>query len=427
MSLISDKKNILNQISVLSSLGQKVELPQNTNTFGSLNNKKEPLPFLLDLLTQMKGNTAVASSMGTLLTTFVDDVEPQLKATLKQQLTPFNSNEQLPAPFTTAGYTVPVKSIDSSNKLKTSPNSDAGQLIYGDKTNNFDRKAYDAITTAGTDVSFNNTTLRYNEGLDSFTIKPSGSATIGSFVSSYIDGITLVDKKEFNATILNEIFGTTTKSQGKSLEDIMEEEKLDRLVDKLISEQDLELSDDEISDIEIAATNKINGVNKLDLGCGYFDTEVDLDRMSDLIRNVSGTTNPETAVVEYNKILLDSTNGAVLGKDENTAKDNFIKRIIKAIQKFFVKAITISPQIMVLKYIVAGFKNGSIFLPLDVTGEFKNSKKISECLTKEVKHNINKFYFDLIKAILIKLAINAGREILREKMQGYSNILKSLT
>lgn len=427
MSLISDKKNIINQVSVLSSLGQKVELPQITNTFGSINNKKEPLPFLLDLLTQLKGNTAVAASMGQLLTSFITEIEPQLKTSLKQQLIPFNSNEPLPTTFTSTGYNIPIDSIDATKKLKTSPSSDIGKLIYGDNSNNFDRKAYDAIVTAGTDVPFNNTTIRFNEGLDTFTIKPNTTGTIGSFVESYIDGMTLIDKKEFNTSILNEIFGITSKSQNKSLEDIIIEEKIDKLLEKTIAEEELEFTDQEITEMEVAATNKLNGVNRLDLGCGYFDLTVDVNRVTNLIQAVSGTTNPEKVVVEYNNILLDSTNGGILGKNENTAKDNFFRRIIKAIEKFILKSITITPQVMTLKYIIQGFKNGSIFLPVDVSSDFKNSKKLAECLSKDVKNEINKFYFNLIKAILIKLAISASREIIREKLQGYSNILKSLT
>jgi DNA-binding ferritin-like protein (Dps family) len=427
MSLISDKKNILNQVGVLNSLGQKIELPKDTNTFGSINNKKEPLAFLLDLLGQLQGSTAIAASMGQLLTSFVDKIEPQLKTSLKQQLIPFNSNEQLPLQFLSNGYDIPMKSIDGSGKLKTNPNSDIGSLIYGDNTNNFDRTAYNAITTAGSDIAFNNTSIRYNNGFDSMTVKPTnGAQTVGAFVNNYVDGITLINKKEFNTSILNEVFGVSSKAQNKSLEEIIEDEKTDGFIDKLIAEEELEFTEKEISNIEINATNKLNGINALDLGCGFFETNVSVARVNELVSKVSGTTNPDLVVNQYNEILIDSTNGQVLGKDENTAKDNFFRRLIKAIQKFIVKSITISPQIQLLKYIVSGLKNGNILLPTDIQTDLKNSKSLADCLSKDVKSTINKFYFDLIKALLIKLVINAGKLIIREKLQGYSNILKSL-
>jgi hypothetical protein len=429
MSLISDKKNILTQIGVLGSLGQKVELPKDTNTFGSLNNKKEPLPFLLDLLGQLKGSNAIAASMGQLLTGFVDQIEPQLKTSLKQQYTPFNSNENLPLPFFTNGYDVPMKSIDGSGKMKTNPNSDIGSLMYGDNSNNFDRTGYNAISSAGSDVPYNNTTIRYNNGLDSMTVKPSGSGgqKIGTFVTDYVDGMTLINKKEFNTAIINEVFGVGSKAQNKSLEEIMEDEKTDLLIDKLIAEEDLEFTDKEIADLEIAARNKLNGINSLDLGCGYFETNVDVARVNDLVSAVSGTTNPDKVVAEYDSLLKDSTGGAILGKDENTAKDNFFRRLIKAIQKFIVKAITIAPQVLLLKYIVMGFKNGNVITPTDVQTDLTRSQTVANCLCTDVKSTINKYYFDLIKQLLIKLAINAGKQIIREKLQGYSNILKSLT
>ena len=46
MSAIDDKKSIIKQIGVLNSASKKVELPDLNVTLPSLNNDKEPIPFM---------------------------------------------------------------------------------------------------------------------------------------------------------------------------------------------------------------------------------------------------------------------------------------------------------------------------------------------------------------------------------------------
>lgn len=427
MSLINDKKSIVNQLGVLNSIGQRAELPKTTDTFPSVNNKNEPLPFLLDLITQLKGSMAVRASVGTLLTSFVVKIEPTLKASLKKQLIPFNANTPLPVAFGNTGYNLPVKTIDAQKKLKVNPNTDVGSLLYP-QTNSFDKVAHGAIGAAGTDVTFNSITMKYNSGIDTMTIKPvNPSQNIGTFVNGYIDSMTIIDKKEFNTRIMDEIFGTATKQQNKSLEDIVEDEKVSVLFDKLLSGDALEFTDKEIQDIQNKAKNKLDGVDLLDLGCGYFVTNLTIGRVAQLVSSVTGTTSPETVVNQYDSVLNDSTNNQILGKDEITAKDNFFRRIIKAIQKFILQAITMSSQIMTLKYLVSGFKNNNTITPVNILIDIKNNQSMADCLSGDVKSEINKYFFGLAKAEIIKLTTRVGKSILNEKIQGYINILKSLT
>lgn len=429
MSIISDKKNVLTQISVLTSIGQTIDSNDVGNSFSSVNNKKEAIPFLLDMLVKLKGSDAVEKATGSLLTNFVKKSEPSMKSNLKTQLLPFNSNQSIPPSFTT-GYDIPVKSIDSFNKLKTDPNTNAGSLIYSDSSNNFDKNAYNAIRSPGTEIPNGNTTIRYNEISNTFTIKPTNtSQTTGQFLNQYVDDMEIINAKEFNTQVTNEIFGNITSNQNKTYEQIVAEQRIKKLIEKMVNnEDDLNLTDEEITQIQKDSENLEKGINLIDLGCGFFDSSINLDDTKDFIYNISGSTNPEFVGNAYSGLLYKSLNGQDLGKNITTARDSFFKRIIKKIIEILVTALTATPQIMLLKLLIETFKNnGNLTIPSSTENDIKSSKNISECLANSVKSEINKFFFNAIKVELIKIVKNSSKVILREKLTAFSNILKSLS
>jgi len=430
MSLINDKKNVFTQVSVLTSIGQTVEVNDTGNSNTSINNKKEIIPFLLDLLVKLKGSNAVQKSTGDLLTNFVKKAEPLLKSTLKTQLLPFNSNQSIPSNFISNGYDIPVKKIDNYGKLKTNPDSTTGSLIYSDNNQNFDKSSYNAIRNPGTEVNSSNVSLKFNEISDTMTIKPLNSSdTIGTFLNNYVDGIELINSKEFNTQITNEIFGNISSQQNKSYEQIVAEQKLKKIIDKLINNEDsLDLTDQDIKDIQTESENIEKGINVLDLGCGFFNTSIDLDQTKDFIYNISGSTDPEFVANQYSNLLNSSLGNQSLGQNETTAKDSFFKRIIKKIISILVTAITTTPQIMVLKILIESFKNGGVLtMPSSSEEDIKSSRNLSECLANSVKSEINKFIYNAIVGELLKIVKNTSKVILREKLTAYSGILKSLS
>jgi len=122
---------------------------------------------------------------------------------------------------------MPVKDIDVSGKLKVSPTSvnDGGNIIYGQpNANNFDYNAHNAIQLNGTPVTCNNMTIAYNSGTDSFNIKPNGSVpNIGEYFNSYIDSAQLINSDEIVSNTMDRIFGTLSKEQNKTPDQILNE------------------------------------------------------------------------------------------------------------------------------------------------------------------------------------------------------------
>src|SRR5690606_2489052 len=136
--------------------------------------------------------------------------------------------------------------------------------------------------------------INYNESTDKFTYKPvNSSQTIGTFTSSYVDGLTVINEKEFVTNTLNNIFGSVTSQQNKTVSQILEEEKFNKMLQKLIDgDEDITISDAELRQLLIDAENKQKGVQIVDVGCSVLETNVTIDDIKTLIQNTSGSTDP---------------------------------------------------------------------------------------------------------------------------------------
>ena len=430
MGFIDDKKNIFTQIGALTSIKDEFSLPDLTNSLSSINNTKEIVPLLLDMLTVLVGSDALRTATGEIMTNFIRSVEPSLKNELKRQVIDFNSNQTVPAGFV-AGYSMPAKDIDSFGKLRNDPSSQLGSLLYNNNTNDFDVRSYDAIVVAGSDVTFNNITINYNETLDEFTYKPTNSfQTIGQFSEEYIDGLTIIDESEFISKVINNLFGTVTTNEEKTLENAILEDKIDLTLQKIIDEDEsIIITDDELRSIQTTAENRINGINELDIGCGIIDSVVTLDNLQNLISGTTGNTDPLTVGNAYQSLINDSfsSNNETLATDNaNTINDGFFKRLINAIVSILVNSVTSTPQIRALLAIIGGFKNNDTPFIGNPISDLQNRKELITCLSNNARSSINEFLFELVKIQLINLIIPVSKIILREKINQFLAIIRSL-
>ena len=64
MGLIDNKKNVFTTIGAYTSLQQSGTLPNPTNVFPSINNKKDIVPYLLDVLKVVVGSNALQELTG---------------------------------------------------------------------------------------------------------------------------------------------------------------------------------------------------------------------------------------------------------------------------------------------------------------------------------------------------------------------------
>lgn len=431
MGNIDNKRGIFNQIGALTSAKDNQNLPNPNSSISSINNTKEIVPFLLDLLVVLVGSQVLTSLVGELMTGFVRNVEPKLKTELKKQTISHNSDEPLPTSFVTSGVQIPVKDIDTYEKLKTDPSSQEGGLLFADDPNNIDKKSYDAITSAGSDVTVNNMTTNYDTVSDSFTYKPTNSSqTIGDFTNDYIDGITLINEKEFSSNVINSIFGTISTNQNKTQKQLIFEEKMNKSIQKVIDEdENIAITDDELREIELNAEKKLEGIQTVDLGCGIIDNTVTLDSLESMLSFTTGSTDPLAVGNAYSGLVgggFDSADQQQASEDSETIKDGFFKRIINAIVNALVAALIAPPQIRILLGITSSFKNNGVAELGDPVDDLEQNRKLMDCLSKTAKSTINEFIFNIVKTEMLNLIVPVSKLILKEKINQYLGILKSL-
>ena len=431
MGIIDEKKNIFVQLGALNSIKDGFEIPDSTNSLTSINNKKDITTFLLDMLTVLVGSEALKTATGEVMTGFVRNVEPTLSSSLKSQFIDFNSDLAVPSTFETSGYSVDAQTIDSYGTLKTDPSSDLGNLLYNDNSDDFNRKSYEAIQAAGTDVTFNNITINYNDTLDEFTYKPvTTGQDIGTFTNDYIDGLTIINEKEFISSTMNLLFGTVSNNQDKTKQQAILEDKINRTIQKIIDEEEsIDIDDDELREIEGRAEERIEGIATLDVGCTTLDSTLTLDDLNTLITGTTASTDPLFVGDAYVDALINSFDPADEDQSEENQqaiKDGFFKRLINAIVNILVSAVTTTPQIRALISITSGFKNNDVPDIGDPVEDIKNKENLVNCLSESAKQTIFEYLFNLVKKELLKLIIPVSKTILKEKINQYIAIIRSL-
>jgi len=429
---MDSKKNIFTTIGAYSSLKEERNLPDTTNLFPSVNNKKDVVPFLLDVLKTVVGSEALKQLTGELFTNFIDGAEPQLKTALKKQMIQYNAGDGLPTYFKTTGVSVPVKNIDVYGKLKTNPSSAEGSLLFNNSTPNFDKSAYNAIVNAGTDVSYNNILINYNSTTDSFTFKPtvaSSSGTIGEWLGDYIDDTVIINKKEFMTNVMNSVYGTISTVQDKTIEQTFQELQVSKLIDQLIDDDDsFEISQDDYDALLQKAKELVDGIIYYDMGCGVIGATLPLSGMTNLISTISGSTDSFVVGNAVEATIDESTVDTQDTADANraTIKDGFFQRLIKAITNILAQALTTTPQIRALLAIISAFENNGTVKISSPKDDMKNFKIFLNCVIKEAMKMINEFIFNLIVVFLVALLAPIIKKIIQEKINQFVGVIKSL-
>ena len=430
-SIYNQKKGIFTTIGAYTSMMESKDLKNDGNLFPSINNKKDVVPFLLDLLKVIVGSSALQELTGHLFSDFTDNAEENLKSELKKQTTQYNSGENLPETFKTNGISVPVKNIDTFNKFKTSPDSDVGTLLYDSDTMTFDKKAYEAIQNSGTDIGFGNLKINYDSLTNNFNFKPDSvgqNETIGTWMSGLIDNTQLINKKEFMTDIMNRFYGTASSAQNKTADEIAEELKLEKLIEQLSNnDESFEISPEDYKYILDQANNLSNGIATYDLGCGELDMKLELSGLTKLINNTFGSTNPLYIGNEIGNTINESTTDSTIS-DENsdTIRDNFFHKIIEFIKKTLLKAITSTPQVRMIMAIYSSFKNNGETKIKTAKEDLKEFKTMIKCLIKSVLEMINKYIYEFIVSILIVLLKPVVKKIVKEKSNQYIDTMLNL-
>lgn len=429
MSLADNKKGVLTSISSLTSLSEQQDFKSNNNENESVNNDNDATSFMIEILKVTVGVTALKQLTGQLLTNFINDAEPKLKDSLKKQFKQPNSDKQLPSQFND-GIEIPAKDIDLRGKLKTDPSSNTGSLLYDNSKPTFDNTAYNAIVNDGTQTTFNNLNVEFNAGTENFKFKPTDSnLTVNEWFDEYIDNTEIINKKEFVSKTLDRMYGSISSNGDKNINELLDELKIDEIIKQLINGNDsFKINQDRLNEIFENAKNLKNGVLPYDIGCGVFDMSLSLSDMNALVAQISGSTNPDQIgnLIENSIFNNASGDNDVLNNNSESVKDTFFKKLIKSINFMLVDSLVLTPQVRVLQGIHSALTNNGDTNLGSSSESLDNQKTLIKCLTNEANSMLNEFIFNMVKAALIALITPILSKILKEKINQFLRLIKSL-
>lgn len=438
MSISGDKRGVINQVGVLKSLESQQKSVLQNDTFSSINNKDDGTSFIIDVMKVIAGSAAIKIAMGQMFSGLIKEIEPKLKTTLKKQFTQSNSNQEFSSTLKNNGITTSVKSIDPKNKFKVNPNSETGTLIYGSTSNTFDNTAYNAIQNSGNfetykDLSGNDImSIKYIENTDNFQIKPafgSGNQNVGSYFNNFIDNTEILNEKEIISSVMDGVYGTLTNNENKTTEQIYKELQHEQILNQLIEGNDSFIISTKDNDILLNRAKEISeGIINYDMGCGLISASLNFEDFNKLVENISGSTDPYYIGDQLESTIdKSSSSPETSNKNKETIKDDFFQLLIKTFIIKITVALTSAPQILTLFAIMKVLQGGTGGLSNNVTDNIKDFRTIIKCLSKEVKILIITFLFNLAASYLIKLLQPIIKKIIKEKINQYTELLKSLT
>jgi len=436
MSLADDKRGIFNKIGAYTSLIEAGDAPEQTDLLSSINNKDDIVPFILDVLKTIVGTVGLKIAIGKLFTEVLDEAEPQIKTVLKKQFIQADANSSLPTSpfnFKNDGIRIPVKQIDVSGKFQVDPSSQSGSILFG-TGDSFDKTARNAILNAGNPQNYKNMTLIYDDNTDEMQIKPiSGfSGNVGDFFSDYIDDAKLIDRTVIIGAVLNAIYGTLSKDQGKSSEQQYEEEKTNKLLEDVLNDNDsFVIPPTEYAELQNRAENVVKGTLEYDMGCGLMPAELGLGDLVSIVSQISGSTDPSFVADKIEETITKSTSGStetqeLTEENQETIKDGFFQRIINVFTTELLAATVTAPQIRVLLGMRSALDNNGTVSLSKASEDMKNFKTCIKCMGKEIMKIVAAFLFALAISYLTKLLKPVIIKVLKEKINQYTGLIKSL-
>jgi hypothetical protein len=436
MALADDKRKVFTTISSYTSFMEQNKPVKSTDIFPSINNKKDVVPFLLDALKTIAGTDSLKGLIGSMITKVVASGETKIKEVLKKQFTQSNAGENLPTWFKDDGINIPVSSVDIAGKLKQAPDSDVGKLMY-QKAFDVDRLFYDSIMNAGATVSFVglNVDCKYDENGDSFNIKPPASfnGNIGQFFINYIENTQLVDPNEIVTNVMDSIYGTLRAKTKKTQAQVLQELQYSKILEQVMNDDDsMIILPKDYEELQHRALELSQGIVNYDMGCGLMPASLSFASLSGLNTTILGSTDPFLIGNAIENTIGESTSGnttteAVSAANKETIKDGFFQRLIKIFVEQMTFAGTLQPQIKMILSIMSAFQHDGVVVITEAATEYMKQFKIfMKCMVKDIMNMIAEYIFTLAIGYLIALLQPVIKKILKEKINQFMLIIKSL-
>lgn len=436
MSILSQKKDVFEQISVLKTASELSlnDIQVKNDIFSAFNsskvkNNKDPFLFIVDLLTILAGSSAVNKVINQCFSS-LSRVEDNYKTNLKHELTSLNggvnSNPQIPSNLL-GGAQIHINKIDLSRELFTQQTSPAHDLYLDD----FKKNLIGVMKAPGTFQQINpSITASYNSNTGFFTIKPvNPNQTFNSFLSGMVDNVKFIDQK----ILLNQTLDNLFNTQNKTKTQITTELQLDLMLNKLISQVEEDdsyftFNTQELNDIEF----KVNTSDQLyaEVGCGRVGIGMTLN---DVQSATSAVTFPvstkviDTTLTNIANTIINQTNNPNLKQgDLQSLSNNFFSSFMQALKNMIIKNFLLSPQLNIIYALSQSF-SANVDNVYDPITDIKNRKSLITCLIKKIINDLLSDIFNLVKKELLTIVGAVAAQYALEAIEKYKLIITSFS
>lgn len=441
MSILSQKQKVFGNIAALRTLTEGLPQLRVNSSFPSINNNGDTITFLCDLIKALVGYEALQQTITDTLVYNLKDIEREIKNALKLELKSIVScgvNPSLPnfIKSTGEGINFTINKIDFSNIMMIDPNSEAGKLLYNDRTTNllgssdFNTFLYQTIQNDGSTESWGHTTTNNDiltfkfRSKDISGINPNNTLTVKSHPSyndktltdlnnDYIDSVELFNTENLVSNMVDMVFGTISNFANKTIKQLENEARVSTVINRILSSDNKDIISDkyfEFTNAQRAAQQtearlRKSGRKILDTS-NQIATSVSISSLSNInttITNAVGQIDKRNAVANSldqigNQVAAFTTNRI----DHASIKLNFIQELVNNLIRAIVNTI-LSPKVITIFMI--NFKiiygpSATFSDPVDFLRKNKN-----------LVHNITKRVGSLIIKILLNLALKRIAEL----------------
>ena len=449
MSVVDKKQKVFGNIAAARTVTEGMPKLKKGASFPSVNNKGDTITFLTDLIKALIGYIALVNSIVDILTHQLEKIEKDIKKALKTELKAIVScgvDPSLPSfiKSTGSGIVIEVKKIDFLHLFKIDARTKVGQLLYNDVTptltDSTDLNTFlygviqnDGVTYTWKDKSGNglfDVTFNSNGGglipNNTLTIKANPSyntKTLNDLNNNFIDSLTLFNAGNIVSRIVDIIFGSVSLKIKKPRVHLEMEEKINRIVDKMVAEDMntkegdsmnddtfFTFSNEELVTIEERSEQRQRGVIKIKTST-TIDGSVPAEALTAFTHSLTVATTAEEKKEAMssglNKMAEESSKNVKIVKDKGSVKLNFIQMIITNLIKAIV-GIVLSPKIVMIFLINYKIVYGPDAKFADAIDFIKKNKKLFKQIMKRIA--------GLIIRILLAIAIQKITKLVAQAM-----------
>jgi hypothetical protein len=443
MGIIDKKRKIADKITTYTTIRQNQDFKlESTYNFNSLNNaSKEPITFMIDLISIVTGSSNLKNLVALILIRVLGKLEQSIKNEIKKLIITPNADVKLGDFIGSNNLTfdMDISTFDRRKEYSINPNLPEAKNSFKTVSNNnvvddFDSKMktmlynnqsvtiYDIIN-----MSFNPSNRKVNVQIANPNIKAS------NFINTYVDSMVIINKEKLVYELMDYMFGFLSNKK-KSKAQIKTDLEINELMKQILEQEgDIDLisyrfSEDLLNQIENDVENISNGIVVYDYGCGNIESNITTENVDAL--NDSLDTNDIDLVSNnldnlYNSSLPDNTNDSAI-------KDSFYKNFIKGLVLILTRNIIFTPKLKLFLVLAKLLKNPDNDFKQQINNlttyrdDLNEFKRLITCLAPKIKDEITEFIFTQLKKYLKKLVIPVAKAIIEEKAAAYARILKSL-